>query len=139
MALFSAEDIRNWLELDLEVALQVANPLNASLAEREVRGLVTKGKYEDVEANKAAGDDEYDRIAQAEALMAFASYIGNRAGLRLSEKGGLVRDLGMVNQQTTIRQLLSQGELEEVQGRIRQQAKDILDDLIDASGTVWGI
>ena len=139
MALFSTKNIHEWLHLPLDVAKDINTGLNRKLAEREVRRLVTSDDYDDIASSKSEGDDEHDRIAQAEMLVAFAEYIGNRGSIRLSEKGGLVRDLGIVNQQTTVRQLLSQGEIEDVQGRLRQQAKDVLDDLIDASGTVWGI
>ena len=139
MALIDWGDIHKWLQVPQEVAQDVDNGLNPTLAEREVRRLVTSSEYDNIASNKASGDDKYDRLAQAEALLAFAEYIGNRGSIRLSEKGGLVRDLGIVNQQQTIRQLLSQGEVEDVQGRLRQQARDVLDELIDASGTVWAV
>lgn len=139
MALFTQQNIEDWLHLPSDIAAEVDTGLNQKAAEREARRLVDTDEYDRIESNKSAGDDEYDRIAQAEALLAFSSYIGNRGGIRLSGKGGLVRDLGMVNQQQTIRTLLSQGELEEVQGRLRQQAENVLDDLITADANVWGV
>lgn len=138
MALFTQQNLEDWLHLPSGIAAEVDSGLNQKKAEREVRRLVGDTEYDDTESNKSAGDDEYDRIAQAEVLIAFATYIGNRGAIRLSQSGGLVQDLGMVNQQQTIRQLLSQGQAEQVQGRLRQQAEDVLDDLLAAESTIWG-
>ena len=139
MALCNAAQIHSLLHLDQELALDVASSLNLTQATRQVRNLVTKGEYDRIAENKGPGDDEYDRIVQAEVLFAFAAFIGNRGGIRLSQKGGLVRDFGLIDQGDTIRQLLTQGQIEEVQGRLRSQAKTVLDDLIDSSGQVWAI
>ena len=139
MALATEQDIIDNLHLDAEVAMDVAAPVNLSRAERQLREWLTDVDYEDIRDNKQAGDDEYDRVAQAEALVAFASYIGNRGGIRLSQKGGLVRDLGLVNQQQTIRQLLSQNQIEQVQGRLLSQAEALLDDLRSAESILWAL
>jgi hypothetical protein len=139
MALTSVEHIHNELRLPLDTAQEVAQSLNLMAAETQVKEWVTSGEYDRITSNKSEGDAEYDRLVYSETLLAFASYIGNRGAIRLSEKGGLVRDLGMVNQQTTIRQLLSQGEVEEVQGRLRDQAKDILGDLLDSNQIPWAV
>lgn len=139
MALFTQQNLQDWLHLPSDIASEVDTGLNQKRAEREARRLVDSDQYDDIESNKSAGDDEYDRLAQAEALLAFSSYIGNRGSIRLSDKGGLVRDLGIVNQQNTIRQLLSQGQIEEVQGRLRAQAESVLDDLVTSNANVWGV
>jgi len=140
MALFSAGNVKQWLHLPMDTAQEVASGLNEKKAEREARQVVGNDDYDDIESGKSPGDDEYDRLAQAEVLFAFASYIGNRGGIRVdSGKGGLVEDFGIVNQQQTVRKLLSQGQVEQVQGRLRQQAEDVLDDLISANAYVWGV
>lgn len=139
MALFTQANLEAWLHLPSDIAAEVDSPLNQKFAEREARRLVDTDEYDDIRDNKASGDDEYDRLAQAEALLAFSSYVGNRGGIRLSDKGGLVRDLGIINQQQTIRQLLTQGQIEDVQSRLQAQAKGVLDDLITSDATVWGV
>lgn len=139
MALFGPSQFADWLDLDLELASKAASGLNRKYAEREVRRLISDTDYDDIASSKSEGDDKWDRVAQAEALFAFSSYIGNRGGIRLSQKGGLVRDLGIVNQQQTIRQLLTQGQIEQVQDRLESQAKELLGDLISSDAYVWGV
>jgi len=139
MALYSPQDLMEWLDLEQEVALKVFSLPNRVLATEEVRRDVGEDKYDDVKANQSQGDGEYDRIAAAEALRALAAYLGNRGALRLSRKGGLVQDIGLINQQQTIRKLLSQGQVEKVQSRLRSQAEDLLGDLIRDESQVWAI
>jgi hypothetical protein len=139
VALFTQQNLEDWLHLPTHVAAEVSTDLNERKAEREARSLVTSDTYDRIESNQSAGESEYDRLAQAEALFAVATYIGNRGGLRLSEKGGLVRDLGLINQQQTIRQLLRQGQVEQVQGRLRQQAEGLVGDLAGAASHVWAV
>ena len=138
MALFDGAHLIEELGLSSEIAERINTDLNRRIAKTEVREKVLASKYDDVEANKQRGDDEYDRIAYAEALHAFATFLGNQGGFRLSEKGGLMNDLSVHNAET-IRQLLSQREMEEVQGRLRQQADRVLGDLVDPSGVTWAI
>lgn len=139
MALFSTADVIDWLDLDPDLAIKIDTAINRSYATEEARRLVGGDAYDDIEASQTAGDKDYDRVAQAEVLLAFASYIGNRGGIRVSAKGGLVRDLGIVNQQQTIRQLLTQGQVEQVQGRLEQQAEQVLGDLVTSDSFVWGV
>jgi hypothetical protein len=139
MAVADVGSLYKQLNLPLEIAEDAATGLNLLAAETEVRDWVTTGEYDRITSNKKKGDTEYDRLVYAETILCFVEYIGNRGGVRLSQKGGLVRDLGLVNQQQTIRQLLSQGEVEEVQGRMREQAKQILGDLVDSNQQLWGV
>lgn len=139
MAVAKATDLVDELHLPKDTAVEVGAEINLLAAETQVREWVTPEEYDRITSNKARGDTDYDRLVYAEAILAFVEYIGNRGGIRLSQKGGLVRDLGLVNQQQTIRQLLSQGQIEEVQGRMRQQAKQLLGDLVDPNQHVWGI
>lgn len=139
MALYTQQNLQDWLGLTADVAAKVDTPLNAAIAKEEVRDDVSEDKYDEVESGQSAGSDEYDRIAQAEALHALASFIGNQGAIRMSEQGGLVQDLTVHNAET-IRQLLSQGQTEAVQRRLRQQAKTVLgEDLLDPSATTWAI
>ena len=134
MAKITITDLEDRLQLDTDIAERVILSFAPRAAEREVRALISDQTYDDV-----VDEDEeaLDRLKDAEALLAFASYIGARGGVRLSEQGGLVRDLGIINQQQTIRQLLSQGEVERVKGRLRAQAERILDDLTDPASILW--
>ena len=109
-----------------------AQAIAGSRAERRVRREITSDGYDDIEA-AGPGSDDFEALKEAESLI--VAYIAlPRLNLRLTEKGGLQRRTGVVDNEND---LMSKAEMDAYREDWLGEANDLLAEIApdEATGT----
>lgn len=138
MGLATVADIETINDLEYVVALKVS--LRLYDAEQHIRRWIGDQKYEDMvtagsaadyktaEADRTYADTEYTNARRAEAMLAYSMALP-RLNMRLTNMGGLVRNLGTDPLGNT-NMLMSKRELDSYAREIYQQARSLCREMI---------
>ena len=91
---------------------------------RKAKEEITSDGYDDI-VSKGAGNEDYEALQEAESLL-FVYFALPRMNLRVTEKGGLQRRTGVVDNEND---LMSYSEMNEYRSDAFGDAMDILEDI----------